>query len=286
MKRSIAFLWLILSTMITHAETLVGNCGTNVSYSLDTTTGALVISGTGNMNDYSTTNRSPWYSYHTSISSILIGEEVTSIGSSAFSGCSGLTSVSIPNSVTSIGSSAFSGCSSIESMTIPFVGRSASATTASSSTLFGYIFGSTNYDGGVKVTQRYPEGTGYTLTTAYIPSALNSVTVTGGKLFYGAFSGCANLESISLSENITSISNYAFYDCSGLTSFELSDNVTSIGKHAFDSCSGLTTFEFSDNVTTISEYAFANCSGLTSVFIPNSVTSIGSSAFSGCIYEA
>ena len=35
---------------------------------------------------------------------------VTSIGNSAFRGCSSLTSVSIPNGLTSIGSDAFSGC--------------------------------------------------------------------------------------------------------------------------------------------------------------------------------
>ena len=44
---------------------------------------------------------------------------MTSIGSSAFSGCSGLTSITIPESVTSIGNSAFSGCSGLTSITIP-----------------------------------------------------------------------------------------------------------------------------------------------------------------------
>jgi len=46
----------------------------------------------------------------TEITNLIIPNSVTSIGSSAFSGCSGLTSVTIPNSVTSIGSSAFYNC--------------------------------------------------------------------------------------------------------------------------------------------------------------------------------
>ena len=44
---------------------------------------------------------------------------VTSIGESAFEGCSLLSDVTIPASVTSIGESAFEGCSSLESITIP-----------------------------------------------------------------------------------------------------------------------------------------------------------------------
>ena len=47
-----------------------------------------------------------------------ISHSVTSIGSSAFSECSGLTSVTIPNSVTRIGNYAFSYCSGLTSVTI------------------------------------------------------------------------------------------------------------------------------------------------------------------------
>ena len=44
---------------------------------------------------------------------------VTSIGQSAFGGCTGLTSIEIPNSVTSIGESAFHGCTGLTSIEIP-----------------------------------------------------------------------------------------------------------------------------------------------------------------------
>jgi len=53
------------------------------------------------------------------ITKLIIPNSVTSIGNSAFTGCSGLTSIEIPSSVTSIGESAFSGCSGLTSIEIP-----------------------------------------------------------------------------------------------------------------------------------------------------------------------
>ena len=55
----------------------------------------------------------------TGLTSVNIPNGITSIEDQSFINCSGLTSVTIPNSVTSIGWGAFSGCSGLTSVTIP-----------------------------------------------------------------------------------------------------------------------------------------------------------------------
>jgi hypothetical protein len=55
----------------------------------------------------------------TNIISVTIGNQITSIGESAFQGCTGLTSITISNSVTSINKWAFRGCIGLTSITIP-----------------------------------------------------------------------------------------------------------------------------------------------------------------------
>ena len=102
-----------------------GSCGDNVIYSLNTETGVLTISGTGEMTD------SP-FSQNSSIKSVIIENGVTSIVTYAFSGCTSLTSITIPDSVVSIGESAFDGCTSLVSVTL-----SKSITTIEYSTFFG-----------------------------------------------------------------------------------------------------------------------------------------------------
>ncbi|MDR0304980.1 MAG: leucine-rich repeat domain-containing protein, partial [Chitinispirillales bacterium] len=72
--------------------------------------GTLTISGIGNMSNNYFIDNIPWIDQRTSITKIVIGNSVTSIGGYAFYNCSGLTSVTIGNSVTSIGGYAFYNC--------------------------------------------------------------------------------------------------------------------------------------------------------------------------------
>ncbi|MCD8017444.1 MAG: leucine-rich repeat domain-containing protein, partial [Oscillospiraceae bacterium] len=104
----------ILAPMALAADTETsGTCGDDLTWSLNTETGVLTISGTGNMTDWSSISDVDWYSYRTSITQVVIEDGVTSIGAYAFYNCSSLTSVVIPETVTSIESCAFSGCTSL-----------------------------------------------------------------------------------------------------------------------------------------------------------------------------
>lgn len=119
-------LWVILMVLMllplaqvrTHAaEVASGTCGDNLTWVLDDEE-TLTISGTGDMTNWETSTRVPWYSNRDSIMSLQIGSNVTSIGRVAFHGCTELTSVRIPDSVTSIGEGAFYGCTGLMSITV------------------------------------------------------------------------------------------------------------------------------------------------------------------------
>ena len=179
MKQLYLLLITLLVSLSAYAEKS-GTCGDNLQWKL-TDEGVLTITGTGKMKNYSGSSR-PWSAYKNVIKQVIIDDGVTTIGYSAFSGCSSLTSVTIPNSVTEIGVGAFSGCSSLTSVTIP-----SSVTTIWHSAFYGCS----------------------SLTSVTIP---NSVTTIGEE----AFRDCSSLTSITIPNSVTTIGVEAFSGCKNI----------------------------------------------------------------------
>ena len=201
-----------------YADTLTtGKCGENVTYSFDSKTGTLTISGTGDMcsSDYSV--------FYKNIKVVIIEKGVTSIGYEAFYEFTNLTSVTIPDSVTSIGDFAFGHCDRLTSVTIP-----------DSVTSIGY----------------YAFGCCYRLTSVTIPDSvisireyafqycsLTSVTIPDGVTSIGAFTfyNCESLTSVTIPDSVTSIGENAFGSCESLAVAVILYYNVSIDSSAFNS---------------------------------------------------
>ncbi len=186
---------------------------------------------------------------------------VTSIGNSAFDGCTSLASIEIPNSVTSIGSEAFRDCTSLTSIEIP-----------DSVTSIGYFA----FYNCISLTSINVDED----NTVY--SSLDGNLYNKNKTTLIQYAIGKQATSFTIPNSVTSIGNGAFQYCKSLTSIEIPNSVTSIGDRAFSDCNSLTSIEIPNTVTSIGNYAFRNCISLTSIEIPNTVTSIGDYAFRDC----
>ena len=191
-------------------------------------------------------------SYRPNVKSVIIGSNVTSIGTYAFYNCTGLTSVAIPDSVTSIGSSAFYGCIGLTSVTI---GDSVASIGGSA---FNGCSGIIEVVGDISYVDGWVIDAASDIKTALIRQGTRGIAAS-------AFSGCDGLTSVTIPDSVTSIGSYAFRNCDGLTSVTIGNGVTSIGSSAFYGCTGLTSITIPDSVASIGDYAFRYCSGLTSV---------------------
>ena len=209
------------------------------------------------------------------LTDFVFGEEVEHIPAYLCRELTLLNTIVIPNSVTSIGISAFDGCSGLTE--VIWNARNVQDFQDNSSRPFSGCDRLTDFVFGEEV-EHIPAYLCRELTllnTIVIP---NSVTSIGTN----AFSFCRGLTKVSIPNSVKTIGNWAFYRCTGLTTVTIGNSVTSIGNRAFYSCTSLTEVSIPNSVTSIGSGAFEDCSGLKTVTIGNSVTTIGDGTFNGC----
>ena len=240
MKKISKFLAIILAILMiisiipitASAATYSGACGDNATWTYDSSTYTLTISGTGDMYDYKSNNR-PWESYEDKIKTVVIDKGVTTIGAYAFYHCGKLVSVTLPDGITSIGEYAFKECKKLKDINIP---------------------------NSVKVINAHTFNFCESLTDITIP---DTITTIGERAFYA----CDGLTEVIIPDSVTTIDEEAFYFCRGLTSVSIGKGVTTINRLAFAYCDNLTNIAIPKNVTTIGETAFACCENLSSITV-------------------
>lgn len=183
-----------------------------------------------------------------------IPKGVTSIGKSAFAGCTDLVYIKIPKGVTSIGENAFCQCSSLKNVMIPHGVTRIGKTAFSDCTA---------------------------LVRVDVPYSVSSIEDE-------CFSGCSSLTSmnvwgdVSIPSSVTNIGKGAFINCTSMGSVTIPRSVNIINAFSFLGCKKLTYACIPSRVNYIGYHAFAYCSALKSVLVFARVINMDDDSFEGC----
>ena len=195
---------------------------------------------------------------------LIIPEGTTSIDANAFAYCTKITSVTVPNSVTIINNGAFIGCAGIKSMTLPYAFGSKAYSDDTAINPFASVFGllseTDDATGFEKIESLKPyenNETSSVIAYYHVPSGLESVTITGGRIIREAFHNMSMLKEITLKSGVTGIGIRAFSGCKALTSVTVADGVTRIAEDAFTTCTNLKSVTLPASVTIIERDSFS-----------------------------
>lgn len=201
------------------------------------------------------------------------GRKITAIQNEAFKNCSFITAINIGENVETIGDSAFYGCSNLSSLYI---------SNGATKTIGNFAFAGTALK-RVNIYQGVKSIGDYAFKNC---SQLEDATIyeveTVGK---GAFENCEKLEGITIYNETTFVGEGAFANCINITYVTIGNGLSVIEKNTFKNCVKLSSLIIGKGVTKICDGAFNNCLDLKVLYLPKSVTQIEPYAFQDCCLE-
>ncbi len=222
-----------------------GSCGDNATWSYDTESKTLTISGTGEfepineetakrvqnvvIEDGITAVPSRAFINYRYVTQVTLPDSITKVGENAFSSCK-FTNITLPDGVTQIEKEAFSNCTSLEKITLP--------------------------DSVTQIGERAFKGC-QSLKKVTLP---NGVTQIGRETFYE----CKSLEEVTLPDSVTQIGARAFFDCEHLETIEFPDGLQGIGDGAFAWCK-LSQISLPSSLIRVGNAAFSSCAALNDI---------------------
>lgn len=230
-----------------------------------------------------------------SLTNIMGMDNITNIGMQAFTSCSSLEKVSNLSQVTSIGFAAFMNCKNLTTLeglnwqSLEDIGKQVFAndekltisldenTFKSLKTLgMGAFSGMIGMTGTVVLPESITEIPESAFSNTGITDVDFSHVTSIGKQ---AFSNCADLKELKLSDSIITIGDKAFKGTGISGELILPDSITTIGSCAFQ-MTGISSVKWSHALKTIGAQAFHKCLQLGGALnLPEGVTNIGKSAF-------
>lgn len=165
---------------------------------------------------------------NTNVKSVVIGENVKTIGAGAFLDCTSLEKVVMPDGLEAIGRAGFSSCTELKDVVLP----------TSLKSMGNSVF----YNCAA-------------IDKIIIPAEVTSVPD-------GAFNSCYSLSSVTFGDKVETIGEEAFKLCSSLTEISFPVSLKEIGTNAFSYCSGLLSVSLGSRVSHIGTECFSGLSSL------------------------
>ncbi len=236
----------------------------------------------------------PWYgafANNPNLTTIVIPNNVTHIGSYTFSGCHSLKNIVLNDNLLTLGTGIFNDCFAMESITFP------KNITAIPATAFHecYALSEVNLPEGLISIGEMAFAYCSSLKTVQLPKTVTSLYRSfatsgvvemdipeGVAVLELTFDGCSKLKKVTLPSTLTTLGAHTFKNCTSLPTITLPQGLLTIGSYVFSGCTALDSITLPSQLTSIGEEAFMSCSALRNITIPNSVKSIGNKAFGSC----